>query len=262
MCLDIGLHVRLTFFARNRDSKLANFLRSFRHTISKPKAIVIFSAHWESGDDHVLVNVAPNPSLYFDYYGFPKETYELKYPAPGSPDVGGRILSLLGDSKIKARKETKRGWDHGVFVPLTQLYPDADVPIVQVSVYSSLDPLEHIKLGRALAPLRDEGVLLLGSGALTHNLPALMRASPTDGARSKEFMQWLLSNTLGSVGSDRSKALAGWKTAPHARFAHPREEHLIPLFVVLGAAEEDSAKVLFDQFANGGIFALHCLRFG
>jgi aromatic ring-opening dioxygenase catalytic subunit (LigB family) len=202
-----------------------------------PTAIVVVSAHWES--DPVTVDSGASPGLIYDYGGFPPETYELRYPAPGSPEVAARVASLLAAAGIEHRCDPDRGWDHGVFIPLKVMFPDADVPIVAMSLHPDLDPARHLAIGRALAPLRDEGVLLVGSGSSFHHF------SHWGSPLAEEFDRWL-AETLTSARASREAALVAWEEAPHARHAHGREEHLLPLMVAAGAANDVPARPFFQ----------------
>jgi len=207
----------------------------------KPSSIVVISAHWES--DPIRITSNKNPSMLFDYYGFPPATYEYEYPAPGSLELAARISKLLSSADIENKLDEERGYDHGVFIPLMLMYPEADIPVVCVSLSKKLDPALHLKLGRALAPLRNDGILILGSGYTFHNMSAFMSPSAATVQGAHDFNEWLKSTVLGpSVLRD----LKQWKKAPGATIAHPREEHLIPLFVVAGAADGDNAKITFD----------------
>lgn len=224
----------------------------------KPDAIVVFSAHWENAV--VTINSAAQPSLYFDYYNFPPHTYELTYPAAGHPELANTIESLLGDASIACRQDPEHGFDHGVFIPFMLIYPEADIPIVQVSLTTSLDPAEHIALGRALAPLREQNILLVGSGLSYHNMSALMDGSRSSvGAESEAFDQWL-TKACEALPEARNKYLSEWKSAPYARQAHPREEHLIPLMVMAGAGGEDRGKTIFKDRVLGA--AVSAFQFG
>ena len=181
--------------------------------------------------------------MLYDYRGFPEESYNYKYPAPGSPSLADRISNLLNAADIPCRKESSRGWDHGVFVPLMLMYPDASVPIVAMSLHSSLDPAYHINLGKALAPLREEGVLIVGSGASFHNFDyffARDSATRARGVAHSHIWQDYLVETITSENisvEEREERLLKWASAPSAREGHKRgqEEHLIPLHVVAGA---------------------------
>jgi aromatic ring-opening dioxygenase catalytic subunit (LigB family) len=201
-----------------------------------PAAIVVVSAHWEAAA--VEVDSGAAPGLIYDYGGFPPHTYELTYPAPGDPALAARIGSLLDTAGMEHRLVPGRGWDHGVFIPLKVMYPDADVPVVAMSLRHDLDPAFHLALGRALAPLRDEGVLLVGSGSSFHNFAHF--GSPL----AEPFDDWL-NDVVTRPAAERERALTNWTEAPHARIAHGREEHLLPLMVAAGAAGDVPARTIF-----------------
>ncbi|HEV2532350.1 class III extradiol ring-cleavage dioxygenase [Phenylobacterium sp.] len=207
----------------------------------RPKAILVVSGHWE--EDAFTVSSADHPPLIYDYYGFPEHTYRLAFDAPGAPALAGRIKDLIEAAGLPARADAARGYDHGVFVPLKLVTPEADIPVVQLSLKSDLDPEAHLAVGRALAPLRDEGVLIVGSGMSWHNMGGF---TPAFTAKSQAFDAW-----LGEAMADparRDDAIRHWDEAPYAREAHPREEHLAPLFVAAGAAEGEPGRVAFrDQ---------------
>ncbi|MGF1595351.1 MAG: DODA-type extradiol aromatic ring-opening family dioxygenase [Acidimicrobiales bacterium] len=175
------------------------------------------------------------PGLIFDYGGFPPHTYRLTYPAPGSPAVARRVAELGASAGIEVALDAGYGWDHGVFVPVAVSWPEADVPIVAVSLRTGLDPTEHVAFGRALAPLRDENVMILGSGLSVHDLSFRVSAS-----EATAFDRWL-EKALALDPADRPAALARWSEAPGGRACHPREEHLLPLMVVVGAGGEAEA---------------------
>lgn len=217
---------------------------------SRPAAIVLVSAHWEG--DAFTVNSHPAPGLLYDYHGFPAHTYQLQWPAPGSPELASRIRTLLGDAGIEAAQEQARGIDHGVFVPLKLAVPDADIPVVQLSLRKGLDPAEHLAAGRALAPLRDEGVLIVGSGMSFHNMRRFHAAGPGVDPDSQRFDDWLASAVAQPRGQ-REQLLSAWEAAPGARESHPREEHLLPLHVVAGAAGEDAGRKAFEDHVLGSV---------
>ena len=212
----------------------------------KPKSIVVISGHWEEPD--FTINSGANPPLLYDYTGFPPETYRIQYPAPGSPELANRIHDLFSQAGIASRYDSQRGYDHGVFIPLKVIYPKADIPMVQVSLKSGLDPASHIAAGRALAPLRDEGVLIVGSGMSYHNMRGFFSGQPV--AHSDQFDEWL-TQTIASTGRDEK--LQQWQDAPAARQAHPREEHLIPLLVASGAAQGETGRKIFSDRVMGAI---------
>lgn len=219
---------------------------------ARPSAIVVVTAHWE--EPVVAVDSGAAPGLIYDYTGFPPHTYELTYPAPGSPEVAARVGSLLGAAGIEHRLDPERGWDHGVFIPLMVIYPEADVEVVAVSLRADLDPTFHLELGRALAPVRDDGVLVVGSGSSFHHFANFGREDLAVG-----FDDWL-HETLALPGDERAAALARWEEAPHARQAHGREEHLLPLMVAVGAAGDDEARTIFRGQAMGT--TMSCWMFG
>ena len=214
----------------------------------KPRALLVVSAHWEHETPAVLTSTAP-PMLY-DYYGFPPAAYEIQWPAPGAPDVAKRVVDLLAQHEIECVSDASRGFDHGVFVPLGRAFPDADIPTIQLSLKAGLDPQFHLEMGRALAPLRDEGVLILGSGMSYHNMRGFRDGSGRALKDSEQFNTWL-KDAVTSSPAARNAALARWDHAPGARAAHPREEHLIPLLVVAGAAGDTIGTVPFDQVLMG-----------
>jgi aromatic ring-opening dioxygenase catalytic subunit (LigB family) len=213
----------------------------------RPKAVLMISAHWEEPAFTLMTH--PNPPMIYDYFGFPEYTYQVSYPAPGAPQLAERTRELLQSAGISARLDPQRGFDHGLYAPMVVMYPQADMPVLQLSLRSGLDPVQHLALGRALAPLRDEDVLIIGSGLSYHNLRAF---GPAGKAPSAAFDAWLLSAMAGD-GTDRANALVNWERAPAARLAHPREEHLLPLMVAAGAAERDSVTRVYheDNFSGG-----------
>jgi aromatic ring-opening dioxygenase catalytic subunit (LigB family) len=197
-----------------------------------PKAILLVSAHWETRGFGFTSGAQAD--LIFDYYGFPPHTYELTYDAPGDPALATRAATLLAEAGFTAGLAPERGWDHGVFVPLKVAWPDADVPVVEMSLDASLDPALHLAAGRALAPLRDEGVLIVGSGMSFHNMRAY--GDPGSSARAADFDRWLIEAAT-APAETRAAMLADWKNAPAGPYAHPREEHLLPLMVAAGASD-------------------------
>jgi aromatic ring-opening dioxygenase catalytic subunit (LigB family) len=213
---------------------LATYLRSVRSVPkAETKALLVVSAHWEEPVPTVMTSEQP-PMLY-DYYGFPPASYQITWPAPGHPRLAQRVRDLLGAAGFATAEDAKRGYDHGTFVPLKLTYPDADIPTVQLSLKRGLDPAEHLAMGRALAPLRDEGVFIVGSGMTYHNLRAFgPHAKPV----AEAFDTWL-QEAATLPAEERDRRLTEWTRAPAARQAHPREEHLLPLMVVAGAAGQD-----------------------
>lgn len=214
-----------------------------------PRAVLVVTAHWESDD--IAIEGGARPGLIYDYGGFPPHTYELTYGAPGSPGVAARASELLELAGIAHHVE-QRGWDHGVFVPLKVVFPDADVPVVAMSVRRDLDPRAHLELGTALRPLRDEGVLIVASGSSFHNFATF--GSP----RAAEFDDWL-NRAVALPDQERRRELERWEAAPAARVAHAREEHLVPLMVAAGAADDRPATPFFRGDLLGT--PMSCFRF-
>ncbi len=224
---------------------MRKFLENIPDTLpEKPRAILLVSAHWLSDDFAVTYN--KNSELIFDYYGFPKETYELTYPATGNQELAERIYTLLRRSGLKTELQSQRGYDHGVFVPLKVMLPEADVPVVQLSLRSDLNPSVHIAAGHALKSLRDEGVLIIGSGMSFHNMPAFN--NPIFTSPSRVFDDWL-TNTVEADPKKRIDNLRQWHLAPYAHDCHPlnKEEHLMPLMFVTGAAGDDVGRKVFSE---------------
>jgi aromatic ring-opening dioxygenase catalytic subunit (LigB family) len=223
-------------------AKTQSVLRGLpRRLHSQPKAVLIISGHWEAPKFSVATGA--RPPMEYDYSGFPPHTYEIRYAAPGDPDLARHARRLLTDAGIESAVDPDRGFDHGVFVPMGLMYPLADVPIVMVSVQSGYDPAQHLALGRALAPLRDEGVLIVGSGLTYHNMRGFGLDSST---RDAELFTRYLNDAIALDDVQaRDEKLRNWESAPRARVAHPREDHLMPLLVAAGAASKDTGSVLF-----------------
>ena len=222
-----------------------------------PRAVLVVSGHWESDDFAVMASARP-PMLY-DYSGFPAHTYQVVYAAPGAPAIAQRVHALIQAAGLPSHLDPERGFDHGTFAPLVVMYPAADVPVLQLSLRHHMDPAEHIALGRAIAPLRDEGVLIVGSGLSYHNLG---RFGAAGRAPSEAFDAWLQTTLVGSAPKEREARLLQWTSAPAARTAHPREDHLIPLMVALGAAEDETATCVYhEENIFGGVTA-SSFRFG
>jgi aromatic ring-opening dioxygenase catalytic subunit (LigB family) len=225
--------------------KMAAFLKGVAATLPRrPEAILVVSAHWLESGFHVTS--APRPELIYDYYGFPPHTYALKYPASGEPRLASRIAELLGQANLASHADPSRGFDHGMFIPLMLMFPEADIPVVQVSLRRDLDPARHLQAGQALAPLRDEGVLILGSGMSFHNMRGY--GDPRFGPISDQFDAWLTA-AVAAETSQRQQLLIDWGQAPSARLSHPlrAEEHLLPLLVVAGAATDQPGQRVFSD---------------
>ena len=235
---------------------MAAFLRGLPDLLpERPAAILVVSGHWETSD--FAFTGAGNPPLVYDYYNFPPHTYQLAYPAPGEPALAARAAGLLQDAGFRAAVDPERGLDHGVFVPLKVAFPDADVPVVEMSLDRSLDPRQHLAAGAALAPLRQEGVLILGAGMSFHNLRAYGHPQAT--APSRLFDRWL-TDAIGMAAADRGAALTEWEAAPAARLAHPREEHLLPLMVAAGASSEVGRRIFAGEVMHTAVsgYAFPC----
>lgn len=207
----------------------------------KPKAVLVITGHWEAQE--FTVSTAEHPPMEYDYSGFPEHTYRIQYKAPGSKALAARVGELLTVAGIRCREDAHRGFDNGTFVPLSLMYPEADVPVVMLSMKSSYDPAEHIRLGQAIAPLRDEGVLIMGSGLTYHNMRGFGR--PQSAPVAEAFEAFLNTAITASSAQQRNDMLVHWQDAPGARLAHPQEDHLIPLMVVAGAAGADVGHRVF-----------------
>lgn len=230
------------------------FLRQLAHLMPKPKAILIISAHWLTAKP--TVSTAQNPKTVYDFGGFPSELYQLSYPAPGAPDVANQVAELLSSSDLPARTNAKRGFDHGIWTPLILIYPEAKIPVVQMSLQPSQGPEYHLQLGKLLAPLRSNGILIIGSGAATHNLRAFAGYDSSPPAWATAFDDWL---TTTVHNNDVSSLLNYRQQAPYADQNHPTEEHLLPLFVALGAGGQGQQ---IHQGFTYGAFSMSAFMFG
>lgn len=231
--------------------EMVSFLHEIPATLSKPSAIVVISAHWE--EQVVTITSGNKPTLFYDYSGFPDEAYNIKYPANGNPTLANKVYNMLQNAGIKANLDEQRGFDHGMFVPLKIMYPDAQIPCIQISLVKGLDPKTHIQIGKALTELRKENILILGSGFSFHNLRAF---APQNGHATDDkniaFEQWLIQTCTDNAltADEREQQLIQWSDAPFARYCHPREEHLMPLHVCYGLASTP-AKLVFDGTVIG-----------
>ncbi len=224
-------------------TNMAKFLRDLPNRLSEaPRAILMVSGHWETNG--FAFTGAARPSLIYDYYNFPPHTYRLSYDAPGDPALAERAAGLLRDAGFVASVDPDRGLDHGVFVPLKVMLPDAAIPVVEMSIDHRLDPARAVEAGRALAPLRDEGVLIIGSGMSFHNMRGY--GDPRSTVPSEAFDVWL-NSAIRQPGPARAQALAAWENAPAARFAHPKEEHLLPLMVAAGAGDDAPGERIYGE---------------
>lgn len=221
---------------------LTSWLKTYASTLPEtPKAILVFSAHYEESE--LSITSGSKPSLIYDYGGFPPESYEIKYPAPGCPEIAAKAANLLEKAGFPAKLDAHRGFDHGVFVPMKLAFPDATVPIIAVSQLKSHDPESHWQIGRALRPLRDNGVLIVGSGSSYHNFGGFFGKIPREKAKSDavEFDQYLTDTIANVDPNERKKNIIGWTNGPAALDNHPpnQEDHLVPFFGVCGAAYDD-----------------------
>ena len=235
--------------------EMVQSLQSIAADTAQPEAIIVVSAHWE--ERVATITSAANPGIIYDYYGFPPESYEIRYPAPGAPDLARRLQECLRENGVTAALDGERGFDHGLYIPLKIMYPEADIPCIQVSLLASLDPGEHVALGDAMAGISGDGVLVMGSGFSFHNMKAFFGSGVSQAdERNEAFERWLI-DTCSDRSLDeaeRTRRLLDWESAPHARYCHPREEHLLPLHVCYGltkrAAEAAVELNILDKKAS------------
>jgi 4,5-DOPA dioxygenase extradiol len=225
---------------------MIDFMKALPSGLARPDRIVVISAHWEEEEATLLG--AKNPEMFYDYYGFPDAAYEITYPAPGSPSDAERIAGILKRNGIASAIHSKRGFDHGLFIPLKMMFPEADIPCLQLSLIRGLDPAGHLAMGKALAGLLNENVLVVGSGFSFHNISAFdWEGKDTPDPANDAFQDWLIETCAGPLTpSERESRLSEWKKAPSARYCHPREEHLLPLHVCAGMAGKPG-RVVFDD---------------
>jgi 4,5-DOPA dioxygenase extradiol len=237
------------------DVPARHFLEGLAAMLPRPRAILAVSAHWETQAPTVNA-VAVNDTIH-DFRGFPEALYEMRYPAPGSPLVAGEVAELLDDAGLECSVDEERGLDHGAWVPLILAYPDAHIPVVQLSIQTALGPGHHYNLGRALEPLTREGVLIMGSGSFTHDLSSYQSATE-EPEWVRSFAEWMdraiLDDRIGDL-------LAYRRLAPHAEQNHPTEEHLLPLFVALGAAGENPRAEHMHSSVSHGVLRMDAYRF-
>ena len=226
---------------------MVRFLKDLTPQLGNPDTILVVSAHWE--ELNPMVTTGKKPAIIYDYTGFPKESYQLTYPAPGNPDFAEEIVAQIKNSGQTAWRHSQRGFDHGLYVPLKIMFPQAAIPCVQLSLMGSLDPESHLNLGKALSSIRPENILVLGSGFSFHNMRALL--SPTESGsdpRNDDFQDWLIETCATEMAEkQRQLRLMEWEAAPSARYCHPREEHLLPLHVCYGMAQSKAEKVFDDK---------------
>lgn len=216
--------------------EMVQCLEKLAGTLPRPDAILVISAHWEAAVP--TITAAPHPPLFYDYYGFPPEAYQIQYPCPGAPVLAEQLQRCLENAGMKAQLDAQRGFDHGVFVPLALMYPQADIPCVQLSLVNNLDAGTHLAMGEALRGLETDNLLVLGSGFTFHNMRAFFADDPQIDERNRDFQAWL-AETCSSLDMEeqaRRARLLHWEQAPQASFCHPRAEHLLPLHVCYGLA--------------------------
>jgi 4,5-DOPA dioxygenase extradiol len=231
--------------------KLGPLLMQAGQAIGRPKAIVVVSPHWITPD--VRVTVSPNPKTIHDFGGFPQALYEIIYPAPGAPDVAQQVIATLEAANWTVHADTMRGLDHGAWVPLTYLYPDASVPVIQVSLPNRLDARGAYAFGQALAPLRDAGILIVASGSMTHNLYEFRARDTNEAAYAREFSDWIKDVV---TTKDHARLMQTMDIAPHAQRAHPTVEHFLPLLVAAGAAGKTADVTLLDGGIEHGVLSM------
>ena len=241
------------------DSPARRFLLELGNTLPRPRAIVVASAHWETSGGPA-VSLAPQPETIHDFGGFPPALFAIQYPARGAPEVAGRAAALLEQAGYAVARSLDRGLDHGAWVPLRLMYPQADIPVTQLSVLRGESPAAHLALGAALSALRDDGVLVIGSGSLTHNLHEFRGqgiAAPVPGWVS-EFGDWMHAMLR---QNQRAALLDYRRQAPHAARNHPSEEHLLPLFVAMGAGGEAAQAKRLHASYEYGVLAMDVYAF-
>jgi 4,5-DOPA dioxygenase extradiol len=226
--------------------KMVDFMIQLPQKLKKPDAVLVISAHWE--ENIPTVQSSPNPAMFYDYYGFPEQAYEIKYPSHGNPELANKIEILLQANNISSRMDQTRAYDHGLFIPLSLMIPQADIPAIQLSLISGLNPAAHIALGKALSPLMSENILVIGSGFSFHNLRGFFGSTIDSPDPANDlFQNWLIETCVSPISqSEREKRLIDWQNAPSARYCHPREEHLLPLHVCFGMAGTQ-ANLIFDD---------------
>jgi len=246
-------------------SPARTFLAGLGHDLPRPRAILMVSAHHDAAyqGGRATVTSSPNPQTIHDFGGFPDELFAMRYPAPGDPALAERIVALLGDHGLTVTADPERGLDHGAWVPLSLTYPDADIPVVQLSIASNASPEWHHVLGQALTPLRDDGVLIVGSGSITHNLRALFSARPAIDAPAPAwvtgFTDWVAERMAAGAVDDVLHAV---ERAPHGHDNHPTMDHILPLFVAMGAGATPFAAERLHTSTTYGLLGMDVYSFG
>ena len=232
--------------------------RHLGETLPRPSAILVVSAHWETRIP--AVSAAVWPETIHDFSGFPDALYQMHYPAPGAPQLAEAVAKALRQAEITVQQDAERGLDHGAWIPLSLMYPQADIPVTQLSIQPEQDPAWHLALGRALRPLREQGVLIIASGSITHNLPAIFRHPP--GAPAPEWVTGFCDWMAEKIAQGDLAVLADYRTrAPHAVQNHPTDEHLLPLFVALGAADDISQSKHLNTVMTFGMLGMDAWLF-
>lgn len=239
------------------DQLEAGLLRVRAELGESPRAVLVISGHWE--EPQFKVSSAERPGMVFDYYGFPEPLYRIRYPAPGQPELAAQVRAMLQAGGHACQDDPAQGFDHGTFSLMQPLWPKADMPIVQLSLKAGFDPAEHLSVGSLLAPLRDQGVLIVGSGSSYHNLGLRGPAAVEPG---RQFEGWLHQTLVEADPAERPARLARWQAAPSARRVHPREDHLLPLMVAAGAAAGEPGERVYHQDDFFGGWVLSSYRFG
>jgi len=240
------------------NSETAQFLSKLGQTIAPPKAIVVFSAHLDIADD-VIITSGNKPDLIYDFYGFPQPLYEIKYPAPGSPVLANKMATILKAGGVSPRLDSTLGWDHGVWMPLYLMFPEANIPIVQISISSALGSKHNYTIGNLLASLREEGVMFIGSGGISHNLRELFSAQPTPNREKKVdmFTSWVAEQ----LEQKNPEALVNYMDeAPYVLFNHPTQEHFLPLINILGSTKNEKVSRIHNAIQNE-VLALDAYQF-
>jgi 4,5-DOPA dioxygenase extradiol len=242
-----------------RQSAAHSFLADYAAQLPQPRAILVLSAHWET--DAPAVSTAAKPTTVYDFGGFDPRLRQIRYAAPGAPEVAMQAAKLLGAAGYKVAADATHGWDHGVWVPLHLLYPAHDIPVAQVSIQPHADPAHHARLGEALRPLRDDGILIIASGAMTHNLGAF-RGQPVDAPAPKwvsAFNDWMHDALTG----DRRADVLGYReNAPYGVENHPEAEHILPLFAALGATQPQEPIKRVHHSYEHAVLSMDVYRFG
>jgi len=240
------------------ENDYTRFLQKLPRGIDQPRAIVLFSAHWESDILSMMYTDGTHETIY-DFYGFPDEMYRITYPAKGSKEMAEKVEKLFAENGIETKRDEKRGLDHGAWVILRHLYPQADIPVIGVSVNPELSPREQYAIGRALAALREENVLIVGSGGTVHNLRMIEWGRQEPVQWTVEFDDWLVEKV---ENWDEPSLFAYEELAPHARLAVPRNEHFVPLFIAMGAGDQKKQAKLLHRSYDYGTLSMICFQFG